>query len=108
MNQKLNELYECLKAYKATNKKPPYTITMDQETCDELCKILEQHSKKYETRAKKKCPNCNRKPHVWYCMNRMRMVKCPKCGLAAKQFKTEIDAIRDWNKMIDLMSSNSQ
>ena len=56
-------------------------------------------TKPYESRKKLPC-TCGRKMLSIWDGPDGKFVKCPKCDKRTEQYKTEIEAIRAWNKMI--------
>lgn len=102
------DIYYGLEARNGIDADWPMTLILSKECADELYKILYRHYH-YESKAKKKCPKCNRKPSVWRIHWGLYQIKCPVCHMKTEVYTSEIEAIRGWNRMVDEMTSkNSQ
>lgn len=100
MIRSVKDIYYGLEARNGIDADWPMTLILSKECAEELHDILR---KKYhrESRAKKKCPKCNRKPNMWYnSMRKGNYLRCPKCHMKTEVYSTQIEAIRGWNRMV--------
>lgn len=103
MYDSLKEVWECLLFHKANESKEPLELNISAKCADEMYDALSKRFQKRESHAKKKCPNCNKKPHIWYCSGGTNLARCPECEVSTDRYKSEIEAIRAWNNMVDEM-----
>ena len=104
MIRSVKDIYYGLDARKDIEADWPMTLILSKECAEELYDMLR---KKYyrESRAKKKCPKCGRKPNMWYGFNKGHYLRCPVCHMSTELYSTEIEAIRGWNRMVGEIES---
>lgn len=79
------------------------TIVMDASYRDYIVNYLKTKVKRhYESRKKEPC-SCGRKRiELWFSCNHSEnrvFLKCPNCGKRTLSVRTELEAIKEWNKI---------
>lgn len=69
-------------------------------TKEDAVKKWNTRKKPYESRRKLPCPKCGKKPDMWYGTEGKQAIICKDCSIGSIWSKTEIGAIRDWNKVV--------
>jgi len=109
--EKVIKGFECCKA--CTNEEPfakcddcPYNeVSVSVQECrgvlsSDVLELLKKYKpKKKESRAKLQCLCGRKRLETWCIASGGEEIRCPGCGLSASG-KSEIEAIRAWNKMI--------
>ena len=106
MIRNVKDIYYGLEARNGIDADWPMTLILSKECAEELYDILRKRYYR-ESRAKKKCPKCNRKPNMWYSVGKGNYIRCPVCHMKTELYSTEIEAIRGWNRMVDEIESEN-
>lgn len=104
MIRNVKDIYYGLEARNGIDADWPMTLILSKECAEELHDILRKRYYR-ESRAKKKCPKCGRKPNMWHYVQKGSYLRCPGCHMKTEPYSTEIEAIRGWNRMVDEMNS---
>ena len=106
MIRNVKDIYYGLEARNGIDADWPMTLILSKECAEELYDILRKRYHR-ESRAKKKCPKCNRKPITRYSTNKGIYICCSRCHMKTETYSTEIEAIRGWNRMVSEIESES-